>query len=285
MKRHILISILYSLFFISTAGATIWEDIPALPQAQRIKQEEIMVNNSPAQTTIYSTLATPQEIVEFYKTKLINFGWKLEGQTSQQGIEVLMLSKGDKLLNIMLQNILGKNFITLAQSIKPEGLVKQKSSCPECEKLEAEIKKKLETSKEFDIKEMKIPEGSMPKIDILPKEDAPGKDLQFIPRYPGAVRVNNVERNNGKKTTLAYYTKASVGDVLDFYRQNMSNNYWNLEKEIDFQNLPEALTKGINIDIKGKSLVFKSQVASCIITVTEEPQNKTTIIGVNYNEK
>ncbi|MCK9603360.1 MAG: hypothetical protein M0R66_03280 [Candidatus Omnitrophica bacterium] len=285
MKRHILISIFYFLFSISVAGAAIWEDIPALPQAQRIKQEEIMVNNSPAQTTIYSTLATPQEIVEFYKTKLINFGWKLEGQTSQQGIEVLMFSKGDKLLNIMVQNILGKNFITLAQSIKPEGLVKQGSPCPECEKLEAEIKKKLETSKEFDIKEMKISEGSMPKTDILPKDDAPGKDLQFIPRYPGAVRVNNVERNNGKKTTLAYYTQASVGDVLDFYRQNMSNNYWNLEKEIDFQNLPEALTKEINIDIKGKSLVFKSQVASCIITVTEEPQNKATIIGVNYNEK
>lgn len=252
MKRRTafftLLFFLLSNFFVYAA---IWEDIPALPQAQRVKQEEGLFNNNPLQTTVYTTLATPQETIEFYKTKLTNFGWELESELNQQGIEVLMFSKEDKFLNIMLQNILDKNFITIAQSIKPEELTEEK-------------------------------QGEAPSE--IPSSDSAGRDLRFVPRYPDAVRISNAESENGKKVSLAYYTKDPVEDVVDFYLKNMGNYYWSLENELDFQNLPGALTGKLNVDIKGRSLVFKSPSASCIISITEEPQNNTTVIGVNYSE-
>ena len=94
-----------------------------------------------------------------------------------------------------------------------------------------------------------------------------------------------MERESGKKISLAYYSQDSVEAITDYYLLNMGNYYWKLENEVDFQNLPEKLAKTLNTDIKGKSLVFKSPSASCIISVTEDPQNKGTVIGVNYNEK
>jgi hypothetical protein len=243
------------------AQAVIWENIPVPPQTETLKREEASVNNIPIQSTVYSSRHPPQEIIEFYKTKLINFGWRLESQISQQGLEQLVFSKENELVNIMLQNILDKNFITVTQSKKWVGSLKEKSSCLGCEE--------------------KLP----PTVTDVPSFDTPGKDLQFVPRYPQAVRVNHVERERGKKVILAYYTSESVETVTDFYLQNMGNYYWTLEDEIDFQNLPETLTEEINVDIQGKSLVFKSPIASCIISIIEEPQNKATIIGINYNEK
>jgi len=262
------------LSFAAISKAAVWENIPAFPQAERIRQEETLVNNSPARTTVYSTLASPEEIVKFYKTKLINFGWKLETEANQQGIEMLMFSKGDKFLNIMLQSILGKNFITLAQSINPKELLKQKPPCPECEKKQEELNKGIEPARDL-----------ISKDENFSKKDTPGRDLQFVPRYPGAVRASAMERENGKKVNLSYYSQSSVEDVVNFYRQNMGNYYWQLDNQIDFQNLPEGLAEKIPVNINGQSLVFKSSSASCIISITEEPQSKGTIIGVNYNEK
>jgi len=238
------------LFLASLCEAAIWENIPALPQAQKVKQEEASVNSKQVQTTIYITLSTPQEAVEFYKTRLINFGWKLESKLSIQGIEILIYSKEGKFLNIKSQNILGKNYITVAQSVNPKESVAQAFSCPECEN----------------------------------KQDSAGKDLRFVPRYPGAIRVNSIERDNGKKALLTYSTKDSVDKVLNFYSQNMGNYYWKLENTVDFQNLPQGVSDKLEMSIQGETLVFKSPSASCIISVTKEPQNKTTVIGVTYNE-
>lgn len=243
--------ILCFLVLISFADAAIWENIPAFPQAVKIKQEETLINNNTVQITVYSTTEPIEKAVEFYKSRLTNFGWTLTSQTNQQGINLAVFSKGDGLINILLQNMLGKNFITITQSMV----------CSECEGKREE------------------------KAEGVPTSDTPGRDLQFVPRYPKAIRVSETERENGKKVAINYYTKDSVERALDFYRKNMGNYYWKLENEIDFQNLPEKLSEQLNPNIKGKSLVFKNSSSSCIISIIEEPQYKGTIIGVNYNEK
>lgn len=290
MTKQILLLLCF-FFFAEFSEAAVWENIPALPQAQKLKQEEALVNNSPAQTSIYTTLATSKEIIEFYKAKLANFGWKLGSEINQQGVNLTVFSKADKILTIMVRNMLEKNFITVTQSIMPQRDSKETQACSECEKRKEELKKKLGVSKDSFNKEINIPEDVIaseggPKEMSLPKEDTPGRDLQFVPRYPQAVRVNDMEREKGRKVSLAYYTKDSVENVINFYRQNMGNYYWQLENEIDLQNLPQGLSEKIKVAITGKSLVFKSPTASCIISITEDPQNdQGTIIGVNYNEK
>lgn len=280
----------FFLSFAQLSEAEIWENIPAFPQAQKVKQEEILVNNKPVQSTIYSTSVKSEEIIKFYKTKLINFGWNLKSEIKQRGMNSLVFYKEDNVVNLIVQNILERNYITIAQSkTKKESLKKEEAPCPECETRKEELIKKLGVSKESLDKGVTITEDMMksltPKETVLPAEDSLGKDLQFVPRYPGGVRVNDVERENGKKVSLAYYTKDPVEQAVDFYRKNMGNYYWTLEKEIDFQDLPEAVSEKIKMNIKGKSLVFKSKSASCIISITEDPQSKSTIIGVNYNEK
>lgn len=280
------IFILWFLFFAALTDAAVWENIPAFPQAQKVKQEDTLVNNKQIQTTIYTTAASPQEVVAFYRAKLSSFGWKLESEIAQQGINMLVLSKEDKYLNVMVQNIMGKNFLTITQSIlSKEPPPKEEKSCPECEKQSEELRKKLKLTSESILEDAQIAKEFSPQIDVSSEEDTPGKDLQFVPRYPGAVRVNDIERENGKKVSLTYYSRDSVEAVVDFYRRNMGNYYWNPGDEVDFSDIPEELSEKIKVDIKGKSLVFKSATASCIISITEESQNKGTIIGVNYNEK
>jgi hypothetical protein len=267
------------LFIVAISEAAIWEDIPALPGSQRVRHEEVVVNNNPVQTTIYSTTLSPEEIVKFYKTKLSSFGWGLKSEVTQQGMTLLVFSKGDKLLNMTIQNILGGNYITIMQSRMSQEPLKP---CPECEKKLEEIKKDLKLSNESGEKKIEIPTDAISKEQ---ETDTPGRDLQFVPRYPGAVRVNDIEKENGKKVNITYYAKDPVENIINFYRQNMGNYYWKLENEVDFQNLPEGVSEKINVNIQGQSLVFKSPSASCIISITEEPKSKATIIGVNYNEK
>lgn len=248
------------LFFTSLSEAAFWENILAFPQAKRIKQEEVTFNNNPIQVTVYSSTASLEEITEFYKTRLITFGWSFTSEIERQGEKTLIFSKGLNFANITIQPAQENGLLIITQGTLRGGS-KGEAFCPECEKKQA---------KDFD--------------EIL-SSDSPGRDLQFVPRYPEAVRVSNIERENGKKVSLAYFSKDSVEQVADFYQQNMGNYYWKLENEIDFQDLPEEVSEKMNVEIRGKTLVFKSATASCIISIIEERQIKGTIIGVNYNEK
>ena len=265
MPRFSIFTALFLLTF-SLADAAIWENIPALPQVKKLQQEEFLINNSPARSAIYLTEVSVEAIVEFYKTKLINFGWKLESEVKNEKARVLLFSKREDYASIMINDFQGKNCITIAQSKIPKEKdnPEEESSCPEC---------KDELKKSFG--------GMHPS-------DAPGRDLPLIPRYPEAIRVSSLERENGRKAYLSYYTRSSLEDVLSFYRQNMGNESWELEKEIDFQDLPSELSEVQKLaNLKGKSLIFKGPRGECIVSVFEHPQEgeSSRIIGIKYSAK
>ncbi len=282
-----LISVLVIFSFFASAEAAIWENIPVFPQAQKVKQEEMTIDGNPAQSSIYTTQSPPEEVVEFYKTKLGNFGWELKSDRDQRGVKLLIFYKKDKMLNLIVQSMLGKNYITLTQSQLPETTPGGTTPCPACEKKKQELIEKLKLSEGTKLEDVDINQikGAFPQESVAPEEDTPGRDLQLVPRYPGAVRASAMERDNGKKMNLSYYTQHSIDDVVNFYRQNMPNYYWKSVDELDFQNLPAGMNDKVGVDIAGQSLVFKSPSASCIISITEEPQTKGTVIGIAYNEK
>lgn len=267
-KVMLIFSIFTAVFLLtfSLADAAIWENVPALPQAKKLKQEESLINNSPVQSAIYLTEVPAEEIVEFYKTKLINFGWKLESEVENEKTRALLFSKREDYANIMISDFQGKNYITIAQSKIPK-----ESDNPEGESVCLECKDELKKS-----------------FTWMHPSDIPGRDLPIIPRYPEAIRVSSVERENGRKADLSYYTRGSLEDVLSFYRQNMSNESWELEKEMDFQKLSPGLSDALKlVDLKGKSLIFKGSSGKCIISVLENPQEgeDSRIIGIKYNAK
>jgi hypothetical protein len=263
-----ILSIFTAVFILtfSLADAAVWENVPSLPQAKKLKQDELLINNSPVQSIIYLTDVSVEEIIEFYKTKLINFGWKLESGVENEKTRVLLFSKREDYANIMISDFQGKNYITIAQSKIPQenDNPEEEPACPEC---------KDELKKSFA---------------WMHPSDIPGRDLPLIPRYPEAIRVNSMERENGRKADLSYYTRGSLEDVLSFYRRNMGNESWELEKEIDFQKLSPELSDALKlVDLKGKSLIFKGPIGKCIISVLENPQEDedSRIIGIKYNAK
>ncbi|MCK9571795.1 MAG: hypothetical protein M0Q96_00735 [Candidatus Omnitrophica bacterium] len=58
----------------------------------------------------------------------------------------------------------------------------------------------------------------------LPTEDVPGRD--YLPRLPQSVRIMSLERD--KTVTIVYTTALSVADVVNFYRQNMADDGWDI---------------------------------------------------------
>ena len=285
--------VIFSCLFIQPIQAAVWENLPVFPGAQRFKQEEIDVNGLPAQTAIYTTTSSDQEVADFYQTKMVNFGWKQESQTSQQGIVAMAFSKKDKVATLMYQQIMGRNFITLTQSsMRGESAsgagAAGNSNCPDCAQSAEDFGKKLGISSGQEVnKRTELPSAGTgsKETDASLLEDTPGIDIKTVPRYPGAVRVNSFERGNGKKINIAYLTQASVSDVLAFYANNMETYNWTLDNTVDLQDMPKGLAEQVNVNFKGKSLVFKNDSASCIINVFKEPQGMGTIIGINYNEK
>jgi len=260
---------------VGNVQAGLWEGMPTLPSSERIKFEEALINNSPVQVSVYSTDMSLEEAVNFYKDKLSSFGWLLVSGVARDGVNAIAFSKNDKLLNISLRSIQGKNYVTITQSMVPEEMLTEKERCSDCEQKSPDMLK----GQPQQPQNTGISDGA----SIL--EDNPGKDLALVPRYKGAVRANSIERDKGRKVTLTYFTKDPVEKVVDFYRQNMASYYWALENEVDLQKLPKPIAEQVGLSIKGESLVFKSSSASCIINISEEPQGKGTVIGVSYNEK
>jgi hypothetical protein len=269
---------------LSAAEAAVWENIPVFPNAQKVKQENVIIDNKPVYDAIYTTNAPIGEVLEFYKSKMANFGWSMNTESIQADMGIAVFGKGGAATNVTVQSIMGKNFITVVQTQAPE--LSDNKPCAECDqKMGDELMKQLESVPEGVDPAERLHVEPEPGAGKIPTEDTPGKDLQTVPRYPGATRMNSAERNNGKKAALTYFSTDTVEKIESFYRQNMSTYNWALEKEVNFQDAPREIYDKMGISLTGESLVFKNRFASCIISIFKEPQGKGTIIGVNYDEK
>lgn len=282
----ILFLFLFSIF-IPLAQALSWKELPEFPQAKLIKQGEISQNNQLGQMCIYSVQAKRSEIIEFYKQELGRSGWKLERELAPKEMNVLLFSREDQQITVMLQKVLGELCISVLQT-KNDAL-SDENNCPECkEKLKA-LEKELGTlsPQEYQAKVEEIyKEMAVKKKSALLEKDSPGEDLEFVPRYPKSIRVSNVKMDGGKKVTLAYLSQDTEDKIADFYLQFMGAEGWSLDRTVDFQNMPEDFLKTLkSAPPQGKSLVFKGPLGRCLISITTNPGVDAVIIGVRYNAK
>ena len=283
-----LIFLLFLLsIFIPLAQAVSWKELPVFPQARLIKQGEIIQNNQPGQMSIYSVQAKRREIIEFYKQELVRFGWKLEQELAPKEMNVLLFSLEGQQVSIMLQKVLSEMCISVLQT-KNDAL-SDENNCPECqEKLKALAKESGTLSpQEYQAKAQEIyQEMAAKKKDALLKNDSPGEDLEFVPRYPKAIRVSSVKMDDGKKVTLAYLSQDTEDKIADFYLQFMGAEGWSLDRTVDFQNMPEDFLKAFkSAPPQGKSLIFKGPLGRCMIIITTNSRIDGVLIGVRYNAK
>lgn len=270
--RGIFVAFIAAVFYcsaaVSLAEAALWESLPVFSGSERIKQEEVLANNTKAQIAVYSAQASLGEIGEFYKEKLNQYGWQLNSETTQQGVTAMLFAKKDKVVNVMLQSVSGRNFITVTQSHLSGSDVAEDADCPDCQQ-----------------KESAAQGAQDEQPSLFPKEDVPGFDLKTVPRYPGALRINSIERDSGRRASLSYYINDSVEKVLDYYKTNMGIYNWTLDKGINFQGLPAGAPGGEKASMSAQTLVFKNAQGSCIISIFHDTQNNGTVISINYNEK
>ena len=289
--------IFFSLSLISVSPAAVWPNIPKPEGAKIIKEEETRVNNQLAHTSIYSLTGESPDISGFYKVKLPNLGWKLGTETSQKGIILLSFSKKDLVVNILQQRHSGRKLIFVVQASTAKEL--DQEECPECKEKLAEFQKELENSADPEEAKVKLAD-SLKKIyaakqAALPERDMPGKDLLFVPRYPQSVRIQTIEAEKSQEVRLTYYTRDSLAQVLDFYRQFMKVEYWELVKEVDFQELAESaeLPREVSqamqqLKLTGKEFSFKGPRGKCRVTVLDQqvgPAEPIRIINVIYYAK
>ncbi len=146
-------------------------------------------------------------------------------------------------------------------------------------------------------------------VSTAPMKNAPAmvnaeincKPLPSVPVYPGARCTNSTRLKSGGSSSAAYSTEGSGKMVLDFYRIQMPQYGWQLEKEA---NLEEVITKAMQEQQKvaitpeqetamrqfygsAHGMFFYNQKGNgCSIHVMDNPIDKGgSLINIIYEEQ
>jgi len=77
-----------------------------------------------------------------------------------------------------------------------------------------------------------------PNINALDIKETGGRDLPFIPRYPGSTRLTSIIRED-KEGFFLYASQDSAGKIASFYRKNLFSSGWRLSQEFKIPMFPE----------------------------------------------
>lgn len=306
MKR--ITVLIMAIFFIlgvsSPSKAAIFnlqaERIPAPPYAVKIDQRNYSHQKANTEYTRYQSSSSVKEIFDFYLTRLNQAGWKLIQHKPQVGM--LSFSKGNSYVNITAfassnssgtDVFISKGKVSLPKELKgmtledfkevqrtgeippqlqnyiqahPESFIKmtpqQQEQYKQTGKLPPEIKEKVEQKR----KEKKI------------NGDVQGRDLSWLPRYPGAKRILYQEDAPQRGcVTLVYRSEGDVTEgALDFVRSKMIGAGWSSTQTVRMGKIPVFNKDG------GTVAFFRSAEGNCVINVNYLEQENDTVIGVVY---
>ena len=253
-KKSLLILLVLLLCGASSVCAQGWDTVALPNQTVLLKEEEMNVNGQKIKSLHYRSRLPAREISDFYIRFLPGLGWNEDcPECSRPGNDPARLTFSR-----------GENKISIAIIPTPFAGVGENDIIIAMSK----IKEETEQAEEG--------------------EEAEGKDLSFVPRYPQSQRVSSLEYDAANKAMLTYSSLDTADEILDFYRQNMADYNWNLVDETDFQALPPELREiQSQIKLKGGSLIFKGPRGECVISVFEHPlgEEDSRIIGIKYNAK
>ena len=125
--------------------------------------------------------------------------------------------------------------------------------------------------------------------------------LPSIPVYPGARCMQSMHQKSGRAMSVSYSTNDSLNTVLNFYRTQMPQYAWRLEKESRLGDLMSGALQGpgqvtmtpeqqeFMRDFYGGAtgLVFSNDRGNgCYMQLMDSPVNKgLTLINIVYEEK
>jgi hypothetical protein len=229
--------VILSFFFISSAlgmDADLWQ-LPLLPDATVIWQDQPMeVNQIRATATHLRTDLPAEKALNFYKSALERLGWRQEHNLTP---EISTFVRKDKFIYVG---------IFPAQKDTPRDiyLIASPVSLTICGEL-----------RDYFLKEQMMP-------------DAPGKDLEGVPRYPGSRRRLDILMP--RQTGVAIYeSDDSPGEIARFFRQEMKRVGWQENKALNAGALQRLnpLIKEIQI------LLFNRGNSQVLFNITVTPKN------------
>lgn len=108
--------------------------------------------------------------------------------------------------------------------------------------------------------------------------DMPGKDIENVSRYPGAVRQLSIEQENIQTTdsVVVYESEGSVPHHILFYHSFMKNAGWRID---------DAFEEAMKARKRDNVMFYKRGGRECTITVAQDsPSGKiiTTVTERNY---
>lgn len=206
IKKQIVRFAILGILFLVLTGLVYAEtrpdfQVPAPPAGELLDTQAFTLGGRGFKAYLYKSDKDEAAIAEYYQRffKSHDFENILDEIEEKQNKRLLRFKKEDLVVGIALMPKAEGTEVVISEYLQPAG-------SPPPEKLKPSVN---------DL--------------TLPQEDQPGKDLKIIPRPPQGIRWMSMD--TGKRAHLMYATPLGVGEVVGFYKANMPDNSWEIERE------------------------------------------------------
>lgn len=239
-------------------------NIPICSAAKNITVRDMNINGIDIKLIGFVTRKTVKKVINFYRHRLVLQGWKdLSSSLSDFPKEALPLYNRNN--RTMLS---GSNFAILFFSKEDKYVFVVIQQRPTHRMTEVLIS--IADSQIINAFGFPLTSGY---------SDAPGEDLEEVPRYPQSrrllSRINETEQS--RVTTLIYKSRSGVGSHYKFYRSAMKARGWQLS----------PLFERVNEESPGgsKILFFEKPGKGCLISIQRDRKTAYTMTLIKYEEQ
>lgn len=258
-----------------------FSNIPKHPLLEKVEERQSIINGAKAITIIYKAdnNIDISKVINFYKDVLMQRGWIKSQESLSPDYSVVGFQDSDEMTDGKMRTFM----LTIVRSPLIEGVM-------------ATV--------------FYIPGGMRSWFwrEDSEDNDMPGMDLDWFPRYPGAIRLQSIEEQTGV-TTIQYLIAgySCINCTVQFYKEHMLNNGWQLQgssyqdkdqiqkaqansalgmKKIISQLKNEGLLN--NVDLEGYEASLEAQEEmqqpSEIYSLQFEKKGNVCAVGINYKE-
>jgi hypothetical protein len=242
------------------------------PGAKKVDEQTVTLGGQTAHADFYETNASSDSVAAYYRQNLPPQNFSLSKDTTEQQKNYLLFQSENQSVSIIVEP--------------------------------TDSGSKFSVSSYMKTGEMQNPQWQE-FVNLMPKEDVPGADLDVVPRPPDSVRIGCQPLEN--MAFLGYTTDASADFLKKFYLDNMATYGWTNKPTTDFKTqLAEARAKKPNTMTNLDSMAVtsdmsvmrlaehttilnfdgpKGNVSVSIMPLKPDDPNSKMLVSIRYAEK
>ena len=227
-----------------------------------VRRNEFIASGTPMTTETYNSSDAPDVVMTRYKARMARDGWKLEREV---GGSTAVFSKQSSLISVQAWRLPSGETTILLSQFTPQPLAQGSGLSPQ----------------------PPAPNQSSLEPDWW-KRDTPGKDPDWLPRYPGSIRQGDLSSRDQRFAMVQYRADDAPERIVAFYESRMPQVGWRLART---QTFPDDLPADVKNrlpeqvgEVNGTALVFRRGNETCTISVAGEPEGSSAIL-VQYDQQ